>query len=774
MNDETKTVGPPPTSRIPGFYKQSIDERLRHVREFAGLTDQEVATLRGHDPAKLKAADKMIENVAGIFELPVGIAANFRVDDRDYLIPMVIEEASVVAASSNAAKLLRGGQGIVTWASDPWMIGQIQLLDIAHPQEAKRKLEAEAPALLAAANASQPRLVSRGGGARELEVRVFDHSDVGPMVVVHLMVDVCDAMGANLVNSMVETLAPLCEEICQGRACLRILSNLADRRLVHAEGKIPLQSLARPDLDYSGVDVAKRIEEASVFAEIDPYRAATHNKGMMNGIDAFLIATGQDWRAVEAGIHAYGARGGSYAALASWRVESDALVGRVTLPMQVGIVGGVTRVHPVVKVLLRVVGAESAAHIGRLAAAVGLAQNLAAILALATEGIQRGHMSLHARNIAVSAGADGRDIDRIVREMIRRKTINVDAAQSILRESQSPSSGGPKAPDFVHLRQSMWPSIEACIETVVGREAAAGSLDDMIWYQLGTGGKRVRALIPLALAQAAGGDSSEIVPFCAAMELLHNATLVHSDAQSRDRRRRGHPTLWVRYGLDQSINAGDGLMCVAMQCLDELEASPHIIGRLKAQASRHLLGVIRAQVDERTREGGNPAQWLALAGDRVGGLFKLAVVGSSLLLGIEAGSQDALEEIGGHYGVIFMIQDELLDLLGSKKGAFKGLSIREGKVTFLMSHFLHEAPAGPRDRVWEIFSRPSHQTSDEDVAEVLDLMERQGTFRVAVDLIREQQRAVQTKSSSLDPTLAAALTSITEVFLAPLLQRLDA
>ena len=425
------------TSRIPGFYKQSVDDRLAHVKSFANLLDSEIETLRGHDPAKLKIADKMIENVAGIFDLPVGIAANFRVDDRDYLLPMGIEEPSVVAAASNAAKLLRNGHGVLTSASEPWMIGQIQLLDVEDPNGAKNRLESASARLLSEANASQPRLVSRGGGAREVSVRVFNDSHVGAMVVVHLMVDVCDAMGANLVNSMVETLAPICEELSGGRACLRILSNLADRRLVHAEGKIPLDWLARPDLGYSGYDVAKRIEEASVFAEIDPYRAATHNKGMMNGIDAFLIATGQDWRAVEAGIHAYGAKDGTYSALASWRVQGDTLQGRVTLPIQVGTVGGVTKVHPVVKVLLKLVGAESASHIGRLAAAVGLAQNLAAIMALATEGIQRGHMSLHARNIAVTAGASDRDIDRIVREMIRRKTINVDAAQSILREEEA-------------------------------------------------------------------------------------------------------------------------------------------------------------------------------------------------------------------------------------------------------------------------------------------------------------------------------------------------
>ena len=761
------------TSRVPGFYKQSVDDRLAHVKSFANLLDSEIETLRGHDPAKLKIADKMIENVAGIFDLPVGIAANFRVDDRDYLLPMVIEEPSVVAAASNAAKLLRSGHGVLTSASEPWMIGQIQLLDVDDPNGAKNRLESASARLLSEANASQPRLVSRGGGAREVSVRVFNESHVGAMVVVHLMVDVCDAMGANLVNSMVETLAPICEELSGGRACLRILSNLADRRLVHAEGRIPLDWLARPDLGYSGYDVAKRIEEASVFAEIDPYRAATHNKGMMNGIDAFLIATGQDWRAVEAGIHAYGAKDGTYSALASWRVQGETLQGRVTLPMQVGTVGGVTKVHPVVKVLLKLVGAESASHIGRLAAAVGLAQNLAAIMALATEGIQRGHMSLHARNIAVTAGASDRDIDRIVREMIRRKTINVDAAQSILREEEADLSVSLKAADFVHLRETHWTSVQDYIANYVSRDASTGTLDDMMWYQLGTGGKRVRAVIPMAIAQAVGTNVDELIPFCASMELLHNATLVHADAQSRDRRRRGHATLWVRYGLDQAINCGDGLLCVAQECLEGLNTSPHVLNRIRGQVSSHLLQIIRAQVNERVQESSDPSQWLEIARNRVGGLFKLAVLGSSLLVDLDTPNDGSLEEIGGHYGVIFMIQDELLDLLGATKGALRGQSIREGKVTGLLNHFLHNADSESRDRVWKIFCRTSAETSDDDVAEVLDAMERQGTFRYAVDLIREQQEQVRTKSTTLDAKFMNALTSITEVFLKPLLDRLE-
>ena len=285
------------------------------------------------------------------------------------------------------------------------MIGQIQLCDVQDMDNGRQLLEAKAEELVALANASAPRLVARGGGARSLEVRSFSDTLIGDMLVVHIHVDVCDAMGANLVYGMCETLAPICEDVVKGTAYLKILSNLADRRLVTATGRVPLEWLKRPDLKMSGREVAERVERASVFAEVDPYRAATHNKGIMNGVDAFLLATGQDWRAVEAGAHAHAARSGTYGAMAKWRVVDEALEGTITLPMQVGTVGGVVRVHPVVKVLLKVFGADGASDVGRGAAAVGLAPSLAAILALATEGIQRGHMSLHARNIAVAAGA---------------------------------------------------------------------------------------------------------------------------------------------------------------------------------------------------------------------------------------------------------------------------------------------------------------------------------------------------------------------------------
>lgn len=422
------------TSRISGFYKLPVAERLSYVQRFGDLTDEEIATLQACDSLSMAQADRMIENVGGLFHLPVGFAANFRIDDEDLLVPMVIEEPSVVAASSNAARMMRDGRGIETSASEPIMVGQIQVCDVPDLGAAEARILAAEEALVDRANAMHPRLIARGGGARSISVHTFPDTAVGPMLIVHVHVDVRDAMGANLVNSMAEGLAEHVEDLTGGAVNLRILSNLADERLVHATARIPVSLLASRKLKLDGHAVADRVVSAGAFAEVDPYRAATHNKGFMNGVDAVLLATGQDWRAVEAGAHAYAARGGRYTALSTWRREDDELVGRVTMPMQVGTVGGVTKVHPVVKLLLKVLGVEGACHLGRIAAAVGLAQNLAAILALATEGIQRGHMSLHARNIAASAGASGAQIDAVVSEMVRTQRFNHATAEALVKE----------------------------------------------------------------------------------------------------------------------------------------------------------------------------------------------------------------------------------------------------------------------------------------------------------------------------------------------------
>ena len=383
------------SSRLPGFYKLSLADRAAIVAEWAGLTADEKAILMGEglSPAQ---ADKMIENVVGVHALPLGIAANFLINGRDYLIPMAVEEPSVVAGASFAARLVRDGGGFAASSDEPVMIGQIQVVDLADPQAARSDLLAHKSRLLQLADQTDPLLVGLGGGARDLIVRIVEDSTVGPMVVLHLLFDCRDAMGANTVNTACEALAPEVEDITGGRVVLRILSNLADRRLARAKCAIPADVLAFES--FPGQTVAKRIVEAYALAAHDPYRAATHNKGIMNGVDAVAVATGQDWRAVEAGAHAYAARSGRYASLSHWSVDADGnLTGTLELPLAVGVVGGASRVHPTARVALNILGVTTAQELAEVMAAVGLAQNLAALRALATEGIQRGHMELHTR-----------------------------------------------------------------------------------------------------------------------------------------------------------------------------------------------------------------------------------------------------------------------------------------------------------------------------------------------------------------------------------------
>ncbi len=769
------TDRPTRTSRIPGFYKLSVDERLARIQAFADLDDADLETLRGPDGRTLAKASRMIENVGGLFHLPVGFAANFRVDGEDQLLPMVIEEASVVAASSNAAKLLRGGEGIVTAASDPIMIGQIQLCDVPDVDRAVDALRDAEDRLVALANSGQPRLVARGGGARALEVRAFPDSPIGPMVVTHLLVDVRDAMGANLVNGMVEALAKDCEALSGGHAHLRILSNLADRRLVHATGRVPLSSLARPDLGLDGAEVAERVFRASVFAELDPYRAATHNKGIMNGVDAFLLAAGQDWRAIEAGVHAWAARDGRYTALATWRREGDALVGRITLPMQVGVVGGVIGVHPVVGVLLKVLGTPGATALGRLAAAVGLAQNLAAILALATEGIQRGHMSLHARNIAAAAGATGADIDRIVAEMIRRRSINTAAARTIIDERRADAV--PTAPltldEITGIRDDHWPQVEALLRDVVASDGGAdapGGLGEMVWYQLGTGGKRLRTALPLIIYRALGGEAAQVVPFAAALELLHNATLIHDDAEDRVRTRRGEETLWVRYGLDQAINAGDGMQHIAMQCLLRLQHAPALTTSVASMASRRMVGIIDAQVRAR-RADRSLSAWEELTRDRTGGLFALALGGAARLAGADPPTVARLQSIGGQLGVLFQVQDELLDLLGGPGGAGRGRAIADGKMGLLLAHGLHHAPDPVRSALQGILRARDNDAAE--IARAIEILQTRGSLAYAAETMSEAEQAIAEAATRLDPNhdLRRVVEGFADIVLAPLRAR---
>jgi hydroxymethylglutaryl-CoA reductase len=375
--------------------------------------------------------------VVGIHSLPLGIATNFLVNGRDVLVPMVIEEPSVVAGASFAARLARAGGGFTTSSTPSLMIAQMQVLDVPNLHAARFELLSQKERLIDLANQTDPVIVSLHGGARDVEVRIIDSSPAGPMLVVHLVYDTRDAMGANTVNTAAEALAPLVEEITGGRVLLRILSNLADRRLARARCLVPAEALGfeSDGGSFEGRQVVERVVEAYAFAAADPYRAATHNKGIMNGIDAVVLATGNDWRAVEAGAHAYAARGGRYTALSHWeKTPGGDLVGTLEMPMAVGIVGGATRVHPLPGVVLKILGVQTSRELAEIIVAVGLAQNLAALRALATEGIQRGHMSLHARQVAIAAGAIGEEIERVAAKLVKERTIRLDRAQEILRQ----------------------------------------------------------------------------------------------------------------------------------------------------------------------------------------------------------------------------------------------------------------------------------------------------------------------------------------------------
>ncbi len=420
------------SSRLPGFYNLSLEERLEAVSTWSGLSEAEKSILAGGG-LQPNQANMMIENVVGTYGLPMGIAVNFLINDRDYLVPMTVEEPSVLAAVSNSAKAIREGGGFEAFTSDPVMIGQIQVLDIPDLAAAKEAIEAHRDELMEIANCCDKVIVGLGGGARNLEARPFADTSVGPMLIVHLTYDVRDAMGANTVNTALEAMAPRVADLTGGRTALRILSNLADQRTATARCTIPKESLG--SFGAEGTSVARLIEEANAFAVADPYRAATHNKGIMNGIDAVCIATGNDWRAIEAGAHSYAARNGRYSALTDWHVDENGdLFGELTLPMAVGIIGGATRVHPTARVALKILGVESASELAQVMAAVGLAQNLGAIRALATVGIQQGHMQLHARQVALAAGASEEQVEQIVTQLIEEGSIHIHRAKEILNK----------------------------------------------------------------------------------------------------------------------------------------------------------------------------------------------------------------------------------------------------------------------------------------------------------------------------------------------------
>jgi len=436
-------------SRIPHFYKMSIDERVRAVRERGLVDETDFRSLSSGDHTlKLNAADKMIENVIGVMGMPIGLGLNFLINERDYAVPLVVEEPSIVAALSAAAKMARSAGGYKADSDDPILIGQIQVVEIPNMELACEEIMARKQEILDLANSFHPRMVARGGGARDIEINTYPGTgSSSEMLIVHLLVDTRDAMGANLVNGMCEGVASLIETITEGKVFLRILSNLADRSIARAEVRLPVDALAGKG--YSGEQVRDGIIIASDFAQADTYRAATHNKGIMNGIDAVALATGNDWRAIEAGAHAYAAKDGRYTALSRWwKDEHGNLRGNIALPLKVGTVGGPLESNPSVAVNLRLLGVESATELAEVMAAVGLAQNFAALKALATEGIQAGHMTLHARSVVKAAGTPPELFDTVLEQLLISGEIKVWKAREILEElggnSKSADSGTKK------------------------------------------------------------------------------------------------------------------------------------------------------------------------------------------------------------------------------------------------------------------------------------------------------------------------------------------
>jgi len=415
------------SSRITGFHKLNLQERCRIVSSFTGVAEEELQVLQKEGALDFATANRMIENVIGTIQIPIGIAMNFTINGKDYLIPMAIEEPSVVAAASNAAKLARSGGGFQVTSTGPVMIAQIQLVNISDSQAARMKLFEKKEEILRIANSQDPILVDLGGGAKDVEIRVLP-SPLGDMVIVHLLVDTRDAMGANAVNTMAEALAPWVEQWTGGRVYLRILSNLADKRIVRARTVVTKDALG-------GEEIVDGIICAYTFAAADPYRATTNNKGIMNGVIAVITATGNDCRAIEAGGHAYAARFGTYRPLTTWEKDGEGnLTGTLEMPMAVGLVGGATKINPGSRIAMNILGVKSAKELGEVVGAVGLAQNLAALRVLSTEGVQRGHMALHAKNIAVMAGAAGEQIDALAAKLVAEGKVRLDRAQEIMKE----------------------------------------------------------------------------------------------------------------------------------------------------------------------------------------------------------------------------------------------------------------------------------------------------------------------------------------------------
>jgi len=424
------------TSRIPGFYNMDVAERRKILTDMELFTDEETEYLFSKEPLKVETADNMIENVIGTYPLPLGLGLNFLINDKEYAIPMAIEEPSVVASASYIAKMVRNAGGFHAEATDRVMIGQIQVVGCPDIYTAKQILMEEKEMIIKSANDSYPSLVARGGGAEDVDVRILNEesgSKYSQMLVLHVYVNTCDAMGANIINTMVESLAPKIERLTEGKVYLRILSNLPDRCLARSRCVIPVELLESDG--YSGEEVRDGVIHAFEFADSDPYRAVTHNKGIMNGIDPIVIATGNDWRAVEAGAHAYAARDGQYRSMTTWSKDEEGnLVGELELPMSVGTVGGSIRVHPLSRISQKILSVESARELAQVIVSVGLAQNLGALKALVTDGIQKGHMALHSRSVAIAAGATGDMINIISQQLIDKKDIRIGKAKELVEE----------------------------------------------------------------------------------------------------------------------------------------------------------------------------------------------------------------------------------------------------------------------------------------------------------------------------------------------------
>jgi hydroxymethylglutaryl-CoA reductase len=773
------------TSELSGFYRLDLENRRQRVAEITGLSTSVLEALSSRAGLSDEQANRMAENVLGVIGVPLGLCVNMRVDGRDCLIPMATEEPSVVAAASYAAKLLRSGGGVVTEVSPPHMIGQIQLLDVPEPEAAERAVLDAQPELIELANSGHPHLVAAGGGAIQIEIHhlppMSDDDPCGPMMVVHLVVDVRDAMGANAINAMCERIAPTIVELTKGRVGLRILSNLADRRTVVARGAIPFTSLR--GRGKQGEDLARGIVEASVFAERDPYRAATHNKGIMNGIDSVLLAFGQDWRAVEAGAHAFASRHGRYTALARWRLGDGCLEGELELPMAVGTVGGVARVHPTVKVTRELASIGAADELASITAAVGLAQNLAALRAMAAEGIQRGHMRLHARNVAFEAGASESEVEEIARIIAERGTVSLTAAKQAIAEREAQRKAASRIPDiykrggedallnrFAELRKSYWPKMQELMDAVVTSSTPEDStLASMCSYHMETGGKRLRALLPLLVAEALEVDKDRAIPLGAACEMLHNATLVHDDLQDGDLVRRGRMTVWNRFGVPQAINLGDAMFYFSVLLVQRLDQ------KRVAMSQRLLvetLRVIDGQEKEfalKEKEDITLDDYFAMVEGKTSGLFALPMGGAAELCGAPAELVAGLEEAARHMGVLFQIQDDALDLFGDKGRDQVGTDIAEGKRSALVVHALTTVDDETKRELTAIIDEERTSTSPEDIARAIDILRHAGSLDFALAEIRRRKDAALGVASVKDhERLQALVSGMCDLFLKPI------